>query len=431
MVLPGCSQTADGRLDALLDALTCRAETNRGRVDPSSGDTDELLRGWCACRTTHRVGGPPETPSREAGCPANFLRGGLWWGLDTWCVAVGALVARVEQVLGRAHALFGEPPASGTRSAAGAGWRLAGAGDLVRGGARQVSGLSGEMPSRYGDFAAGAGSALSDLAGTDGGLGAALADAVGADRSGRADSGAVVAGATADTAVLAAISHTPAGEKALITALRSRVSQQRSVVAAYRARDAQLAGLLRSLAYARRGGAGTGMPVGGGIPWGGGGLGAGMLRGVSGLGGMPGRHRHRHTALSSLLGHRADRVPGGPGEVAVRAALGRLGRPYVWGAKGPSSFDCSGLTGWAWRQAGIALGSNTYQQIGDGIAVPPGQVRAGDLIFPKDAFGGAGPGHVQLAISPTQVIHAPQPGDVVRIAPMPSSYVARRPVPLV
>ena len=347
------------------------------------------------------------------------------------CVAVGALVARVEQVLGRAHALFGEPPVSGGQAGSQARSRLAGAGDLVRGGVQQVSGLSGEMSSRYGDFAAGAGSALGDLAGADGGLGTALDDAAGTDRSGRADSGTVLAGAAADTAGLAGISRTPAGEKALITALRSRVSQQRSVVAAYRARDAQLAGLLRSLAYARRAGAGSAMPVGGGIPWGNGGLGPGMLRGFSGPAGMAGRRRHRHTAPSSLLGHPADRVPGGPGEVAARAALGRLGRPYVWGAKGPSSFDCSGLTGWAWRQAGIALGANTYQQIRDGIAVPPGQVRAGDLIFPKDAFGGAGPGHVQLAISPTQVIHAPQPGDVVRIAPMPSAYVARRPVPLV
>ncbi|MBV8862446.1 MAG: C40 family peptidase, partial [Mycobacterium sp.] len=161
------------------------------------------------------------------------------------------------------------------------------------------------------------------------------------------------------------------------------------------------------------------MPVGSQIPWDvrslGGGMPnpAGMLSGLSGLTGVPGRRRNPHATLMSRTQRRADRVPGGPGEVAVRAALGKLGRPYVWGAKGPSSFDCSGLTGWAWRQAGIALGADTYQQIRDGVAVAPGQVRAGDLIFPKDAFGAAGPGHVQLAISPTQVIHAPQPGDVV------------------
>ena len=349
-------------------------------------------------------------------------------------MAVGALVARVEQVLGRAHGLFGDPPVSGGSAASGAGSRLAGAGERVRGSARQMSGLSGQMPTRYGDFAAGAGWSLNGLAGSDRGLGTGLDDAAGADRSGRADSGAVVQGAGADSAGLAAVSHTPAGEKALITALRARLSQQHQVVAAYRARDAQLAGLLRSLAYAHRGGASAGMPVGG-IPWGAGGLsggmptGAGMLSGLSGLTGTPGRSHHHRAALVSRTEHRADRVPGGAGEVAVRAALAKLGRPYMWGAKGPNSFDCSGLTGWAWRQAGIQLGADTYQQIHDGIAVPRGQVQAGDLIFPRDSFDAAGPGHVQLAISPTQVIHAPQPGDVVRIAPLPSSYVARRPVP--
>jgi len=121
-------------------------------------------------------------------------------------------------------------------------------------------------------------------------------------------------------------------------------------------------------------------------------------------------------------------MPAGPGQGAAQAALSKLGCPYVWGAKGPSRFDCSGLTQWAWRQAGVQLGSDTYAQVTQGVAVPPGQVRAGDLIFPLDAFGRSGPGHVQLAISDHQVVHAPTPGDVVRIASMPSRYIARRPV---
>jgi peptidoglycan DL-endopeptidase CwlO len=362
----------------------------------------------------------------------NFVHGVPWRWLDTGVVAVDALVQRVAQVLGRAHALFADPPVSGGSAACGAGSRLAGAGQVVHAGGQQMSGLSGEMPFRYGYFAAGAGSALDDLADTDDGMSAALDNAAGAERSGRVDSGNVVAGAATDTASLAAVARIPAGERALIAALRSRVSQQHQVVAAYRARDAQLAGLLRSLAYARRGSAGTGMPVGGQIPWGTGGLAGGMPGGVgllSGLSGMPGRRHHPRAALVSHT-ERAESVPGGPGVAAVRAALGKVGRPYVWGAKGPNSFDCSGLTAWAWRQAGIQLGADTYHQIQDGVAVPSGQVRAGDLIFPKDSFDGRGPGHVQLAISPTQVIHAPQPGDVVHIAPMPASYVARRPVPL-
>jgi hypothetical protein len=85
-----------------------------------------------------------------------------------------------------------------------------------------MSGLSGEMPTRYDDFAARAGAALDDLAGIDEGMSAALDNAAGADRSGRTDSGAVVAGAAADASSLAAVSRTPAGERALIVALRSR-----------------------------------------------------------------------------------------------------------------------------------------------------------------------------------------------------------------
>lgn len=76
----------------------------------------------------------------------------------------------------------------------------------------------------------------------------------------------------------------------------------------------------------------------------------------------------------------------------------------------------------------MAVRSDTYSQFNQGISVPPGEVRAGDLILPKYSFDGRGPGHVQLAISPTEVVHAPQAGDVVRVAPMPSAYVARRPV---
>ena len=338
-------------------------------------------------------------------------------------------------MLNRAHSLFGDPPASGGPAASGSGVRLAAAGQSVRAGAQRMSALSGQMSYGYGVFAAGAGRSLDGMARTDGRLGAVLDDAAGTDRSGRADSGAVTQGAASDSAALEPISGTPAAEQALIAALRARVSQQQQVVAAYRARDAQLAAMLRASAYARHGG-GVIMPAGGGMPWGGmnlgGGtpMGTGMLSGLSGLTGMARRRHPPRASLMSHIDHRGDAVPGGPGEMAARAALTKLGRPYVWGAKGPSSFDCSGLTGWAWRQAGVQLGADTYHQIGDGVAVPPGQVRAGDLIFPKDSFGTAGPGHVQLAISPAQVIHAPQPGDVVRVTAMPSSYVARRPIPL-
>jgi cell wall-associated NlpC family hydrolase len=355
-------------------------------------------------------------------------------------VSVGALVQHVGALLGRAHALFGDPPQSGGSAASAAGWNLAAAGDLVRSGQGEISGLSGRFATNYGVFASDTGPALDGLAGTDERLSTQLHEAAGSDRSGRAASGTLVNGAAADTAALAPFSNLPAGEKALLTALRARVAQQQKVVQAYQVRDARMAALLRSMAYAgRAGGAGGGLgtPLGGGgfggaSPAGRGGGGAPWsLQGQSALSRLAGGNHNPHTALATRgEDRRASAVSAGPGGVAVRAALSKQGIPYLWGAKGPDRFDCSGLTQWAWRQAGVQLGGDTYTQIKQGITVPPGEVRAGDLIFPKYSFDGRGPGHVQLAISPAEVIHAPQTGDVVRVAPMPSAYVARRPVPL-
>src|SRR5277367_5965990 len=68
------------------------------------------------------------TPSQKARCLLNFVLGGCRSCLDTWCVAVGALVARVEQVLGRAHGLFGDPVVSGGSAARVRGWPGRGSG---------------------------------------------------------------------------------------------------------------------------------------------------------------------------------------------------------------------------------------------------------------------------------------------------------------
>ena len=355
--------------------------------------------------------------------------------LDTDWVTLGAVVQQVGEVLGRAHALFGDPPMSGGSAARGAGSTLSGASDRVRGGRALISGLSGQFSTGYGAFADWAAPSLDGLGRTDERLGDRLHDAAGADRTGRASSGAVVSGAAADTTALAPYTTTAAGQKALITALRARVGHQRQVVAAYRARDARMAALLRSMVYSARtpGGATRGIPFGGsgfGLS-GAAGLGGGSpLAGVPTLPPLAGPHRNRapHPMLAARV-DRAEAVPAGAGGVAATAALQKQGTPYVWGAKGPDRFDCSGLTQWAWAQAGVRLGPDTYTQVTEGVPVAPGEVRAGDLIFPKDSFDSRGPGHVQLAISPTQVVHAPQTGDVVRIAPMPSAYVARRPVP--
>jgi peptidoglycan DL-endopeptidase CwlO len=131
------------------------------------------------------------------------------------------------------------------------------------------------------------------------------------------------------------------------------------------------------------------------------------------------RHSAALRALRYRLAHHRG-APSGAG-LAVRAALSRLGRPYVWGATGPNQFDCSGLVQWSYAQAGVHLGRTTYQQINDGIPVPRSQVRPGDLVFPHA-------GHVQMAIGNNLVVEAPYSGASVRISPLGSNIAIRRPL---
>ncbi len=108
------------------------------------------------------------------------------------------------------------------------------------------------------------------------------------------------------------------------------------------------------------------------------------------------------------------------GQKVVDLAMTKLGQPYVWGAKGPNTFDCSGIVQWTWKQVGVQLGPDTYTQIHQGTRVT--DIQPGDLIFPSDH-------HVQLAVSRTQVIEAPGRGMTVRLHPMPAHYTAIRPTP--
>ncbi|WP_327273432.1 NlpC/P60 family protein [Streptomyces sp. NBC_01224] len=98
---------------------------------------------------------------------------------------------------------------------------------------------------------------------------------------------------------------------------------------------------------------------------------------------------------------------------AVAFAYGALGKPYVWGATGPSSFDCSGLIQAAWRSAGVSLPRTTYTQINAGQHISRSDLAPGDLVFFY-----SGVSHVGLYIGNGQMIHAPRPGAPVRIAPI-------------
>ncbi|MFB7182289.1 NlpC/P60 family protein [Streptomyces sp. NPDC056257] len=110
--------------------------------------------------------------------------------------------------------------------------------------------------------------------------------------------------------------------------------------------------------------------------------------------------------------------PASDGSRAARAvafAYGAIGKPYVWGATGPGSFDCSGLTQAAWRSAGVSLPRTTYTQINAGRRVSRDQLAPGDLVFFY-----SGVTHVGLYIGNGQMIHAPRPGSTVRLAPVDS-----------
>lgn len=103
----------------------------------------------------------------------------------------------------------------------------------------------------------------------------------------------------------------------------------------------------------------------------------------------------------------------GKGAEALRYALTKLGRPYVWGAEGPSTFDCSGLTMWAYRQVGISLPHYTGSQFNAGAHISRDQMQPGDLVFFHSDLH-----HMGMYIGNGQMVHAPHTGDVVRIAPL-------------
>lgn len=89
---------------------------------------------------------------------------------------------------------------------------------------------------------------------------------------------------------------------------------------------------------------------------------------------------------------------------AVQAALSKVGARYSYGAVGPSSFDCSGLVMWAFRQAGVSLPHSSYAQYGMGSPVSGSQIQAGDLVFFNTA--GSGASDVGIATSATTAVSA-------------------------
>lgn len=99
------------------------------------------------------------------------------------------------------------------------------------------------------------------------------------------------------------------------------------------------------------------------------------------------------------------------GAKAVAFATAQLGKPYVWGAEGPDSFDCSGLTSQAWADAGTLIPRTSQEQWKQLTHVDVTEMRPGDLIiYFADAT------HVGMYVGDGKVIHAPRPGRTVTVA---------------
>ncbi|GII84458.1 hypothetical protein Ssi03_24480 [Sphaerisporangium siamense] len=126
----------------------------------------------------------------------------------------------------------------------------------------------------------------------------------------------------------------------------------------------------------------------------------------------------RALAQAGQPGGRATRIdipiPGtGKAAEATKWALTQQLRPYVWGAAGPSTFDCSGLVMWAYQKVGISLPHYTGDQWTAGTHVSREDMRPGDLVFFYSDLH-----HVGIYIGGGMMVHAPRTGDVVRVAPL-------------
>jgi cell wall-associated NlpC family hydrolase len=105
----------------------------------------------------------------------------------------------------------------------------------------------------------------------------------------------------------------------------------------------------------------------------------------------------------------------GKAKVAVQFALAQVGKPYVFGAAGPGSYDCSGLTEAAWAAAGVGLPHSAADQYNYGTHVSPttDQLAPGDLVFFYSPIG-----HVTIYIGNGMMVSAPQEGENVSVVPL-------------
>lgn len=139
-----------------------------------------------------------------------------------------------------------------------------------------------------------------------------------------------------------------------------------------------------------------------------------------------GVNRAQQDLLDSKVLGAEGRSPSRAGNRAVGYAFLQLGKPYVWGAEGPQSFDCSGLTSQAWLHAGVTVPRTSQEQWAQLPRVPLDRLRPGDLVV---YFPGAT--HVAMYIGDGLVVQAPRPGASVKVSPIAANPIlgAVRPDP--
>jgi cell wall-associated NlpC family hydrolase len=116
-------------------------------------------------------------------------------------------------------------------------------------------------------------------------------------------------------------------------------------------------------------------------------------------------------------------LPEGAARTAIQFALGELGKPYVWGATGPHTYDCSGLILRAFQAAGIDLPRVSRDQFRSGGHVPVKQAQPGDLLFyATDPSDPATIHHVAMYMGDGRMVEAPYSGESVRVRPVPWGY---------
>lgn len=128
------------------------------------------------------------------------------------------------------------------------------------------------------------------------------------------------------------------------------------------------------------------------------------------------RAAYLHRTDPSISVAQVRSLPGAPSAAARKAvdfALAQVGKPYVFGAAGPSSYDCSGLTMAAWAQAGVHLPHSAADQYNYGTHVPEWALEPGDLLFFYQPIG-----HVTMYIGDGLMVSAPTEGENVQVVPL-------------